>query len=144
MDRTIVLAADTKAAPKEVIDAISTEEGERGFWTADCTVELRTGSTAIFRFPGTEAAARMRVDEIGADVVRWTSLGDFPHWEGSAVTWRTLPAPDGNGTRMLFRHDGFSGDYPEADLGSVAFTWALILDRLQRYLESGTPQPFFG
>ena len=143
MDRAIVLATDTKAAPKETVDAVSTEEGERGFWTAKSSVEPRVGSTAVFGFPGTEATVKMRVDEIGSDAVRWTCLGDFPHWERSTVTWTTGPAPSGPGTRIVFRHEHFSGDYPEAEFGSVAYTWALILERLQRYLDSGKPQPFF-
>ena len=33
--------------------------------------------------------------------------------------------------------------YAEVDLGHTAQTWALILDRLAKYLATGTPQPFF-
>jgi hypothetical protein len=38
---------------------------------------------------------------------------------------------------------GFGDGYAELDLGHTAQTWALILDRLVKYVESGKPQPFF-
>jgi hypothetical protein len=44
---------------------------------------------------------------------------------------------------VLFRHYGFGDGYAETDLGYTAQTWALILDRLAKHAETGTPQPFF-
>jgi hypothetical protein len=44
---------------------------------------------------------------------------------------------------VLFRHYGFGEGYGETDLGHTAQTWALILDRLQKYAATGIPQPFF-
>jgi hypothetical protein len=47
------------------------------------------------------------------------------------------------GTSVLIRHYGFAEGHAEIDQGHTAQTWALILDRLARYVASGTPQPFF-
>jgi hypothetical protein len=44
---------------------------------------------------------------------------------------------------VLFRHYGFGAGYAEIDLAHTAQTWALILDRLARYIDTGTPDPFF-
>jgi len=44
---------------------------------------------------------------------------------------------------VLFRHYRFGAGYGETDLGHTAQTWALILDRLQKYVASGIAQPFF-
>jgi hypothetical protein len=38
---------------------------------------------------------------------------------------------------------GLGDGYAELDLGHTAQTWALVLDRLAKYVESGKPQPFF-
>jgi hypothetical protein len=47
------------------------------------------------------------------------------------------------GTSVLFRHYGFGDGYAEIDLGHTAQTWALIMERLARYVATGTPEPFF-
>ena len=44
---------------------------------------------------------------------------------------------------MLFRHYGFGAGYAEIDLAHTAETWALILDRLARYVATGNLEPFF-
>ncbi len=54
--------------------------------------------------------------------------------------WATRAA---SGTSVLFRHYRFGAGYGETDLGHTAQTWALILDRLQKYVASGIAQPFF-
>jgi hypothetical protein len=68
----------------------------------------------------------------------------FPLWTGSTWEWELGPtARAGSGTGVLFRHYGFGDGYSEIELGRTAYTWALILQRLARYAETGTPQPFF-
>jgi len=47
------------------------------------------------------------------------------------------------GTGVLFRHHGFAEGYPEIEFAHTAQVWAMILDRLTRDAETGTPQPFF-
>ena len=68
----------------------------------------------------------------------------FPFWDGSTWEWELGPASRAeSGTSVLFRHYGFADGYAEIDLGHTAQTWALVLDRLVKYVESGTPQPLF-
>jgi hypothetical protein len=44
---------------------------------------------------------------------------------------------------VLFRHYGFGSGYAEIDLAHTAQTWALIMDRLAAYANTGEPAPFF-
>ena len=77
-------------------------------------------------------------------LVRMHVTSGFPFWEGSTWEWVLGPAARAeSGTSVLFRHHGSGDGYAEADLGYTAQTWALILDRLQRYVASGSPQPLF-
>lgn len=78
------------------------------------------------------------------ELVRMKVDSGFPKWNGSTWEWSLhsdLETP--NLTNVQFRHYDFEPDYVESDLGSTAQTWAMILHRLARFLESGVPDPFF-
>ncbi len=141
MDRSITLAVDVEADPSRVVDILSTTGGQRAFWTADCDV-----SAARARFGFVQAPVDLEADvtvEPGK-LVRMHATSGFPFWEGSTWEWELGPATRAaSGTSVLFRHYGFGAGYGETDLGHTAQTWALILDRLQKYVASGTPQPYF-
>jgi hypothetical protein len=141
MDRSITLAVDVDADPTRITEILTTTEGQRAFWTADCDVSAERA-----RFGFVQAPVDLEADVVTepGKLVRMHVTSGFPFWEGSTWEWELGPATRAeSGTSVLFRHYGFGGDYPEVDLGHTAQTWALILDRLQRYAATGTPQPFF-
>ena len=141
MDRSIILATDVQADRARVFDILSTTEGQRGFWTADCDV---SGERARFGFP--QAPVDLLADVITepGKLVRMRVTSGFPFWEGSTWEWELGDASRAaTGTGVLFRHHGFGEGYAEVDLGHTAQTWALILDRLASYVASGRAQPFF-
>jgi uncharacterized protein YndB with AHSA1/START domain len=142
MVHEVEIAAD----PATVYRAITTREGQAGFWTPDNSVEPKLGSVAEFRFKAAPVPVRMRIDALEAGkTVRWTCLGEFPGWKDTSVTWDLGPGTEGRGTRLVFRHGDLArAGYPEAALGSVNYTWGQVLGRLKAYAESGKPQPFFG
>lgn len=141
MDRIITLAADIDADISRVYEILSTTDGQRGFWTADCDV-----SPTQARFGFAQAPVDLEVDvttEPGRLVQMRVSSG-FPFWEGSTWEWELGPAARAqSGTGVLFRNYGFGDGYPENELGYTAQTWALIMHRLGLYAGSGRPQPFF-
>ncbi len=49
--------------------------------------------------------------------------------------------PSGSGTQLFFAHSGFAA--PDPMLGHTAYTWALLMDHLRRYAETGGADPFF-
>jgi uncharacterized protein YndB with AHSA1/START domain len=141
MDRSVTLAVDVNADSSRVFEILSTTDGQRAFWTADCEV-----STDRARFGFAQAPVDLETDvttEPGK-LVRMRVTSGFPFWEGSTWEWELDRATRAEtGTSVLFRHYGFAAGYAEIDLGHTAQTWAFILDRLVRYVATGTPQPFF-
>ena len=141
MDRRITLAADVDADPARVFEILSTTDGQRAFWTADCDV---SATHARFGFPGVPVGLDTDVSTESGKLVRMRVTSGFPFWEGSTWEWELGPASRaGSGTSVLFRHYGFGDGYAEVDLGHTAQTWALIMDRLAAYVRTGTAQPFF-
>ena len=141
MDRSITLAVDVDADPTRVSDTLSSTAGQRAFWTADCDV---SADRARFGFAQAPVDLETTVTTEPGKLVRMRVTSGFPFWVGSTWEWELGPATRAEtGTSVLFRHYGFADGYPETDLGHTAQTWALILDRLAKYLATGTPQPFF-
>jgi uncharacterized protein YndB with AHSA1/START domain len=141
MDRSITLAVDVAADAARVFEILSTSEGQRAFWTADCDI---TADRARFGFPVAPVDLVASVTVEPRKLVRMHVTSGFPYWEGSTWEWELGPAARAEGgTGVLFRHSGFGGGYPEVDLGHTAQTWAMIMDRLAAYAVSGKPQPFF-
>ena len=141
MDRSITLAIDVGADLTRVYEILSTTDGQRAFWTADCDV---TADRARFGFEEAPADLETAVTLEPGKLVRMRVTAGFPFWEGSTWEWELGEATRAKtGTSVLFRHYGFADGYPEIDLGHTATIWALILDRLATYAASGDPQPFF-
>ena len=141
MDRSIILAADVGADRARVFEVLSTTEGQRGFWTADCDV---SADRARFGFP--QAPVDLLTDVITepGKLVRMRVTSGFPFWDGSTWEWELGDATRAaTGTGVLFRHYGFGEGYAEVDLGHTAQTWAMIMQRLADYVASGKPQPVF-
>ena len=140
MART-TLAVDVAADSARVFEILSTTEGQRGFWTADCDV---SGDRARFGFAQAPVDLEVDVTTEPAKLVRMQVTSGFPFWEGSIWEWELGPASRAEtGTGILFRHYGFADGYPETDLGHTAQTWAMVLDRLAKYVGTGAPQPLF-
>lgn len=141
MTRTISLAVDIDADANRIFDVLSTAEGQRSFWTADCDVSDQHG-----RFGFAAAPMDLEVDVVTRrpELVQMTVTSGFPFWEGSIWEWQLgAAARAASGTGVLFRHRDFADGYLEIDIAHTAQTWALVLDRLSRFLTSGAPDPLF-
>ena len=141
MSQSIVLAIDVPADAARVFEILSTTEGQRGFWTANCDV---TSSTARFGFAAAPVDLNVVMTTEPGKLVRMTVTDGFPYWTGSTWEWELGPAArTESGTGVLFRHYGFGDGYPEIELAHTAQAWAMITERLANYADSGTPQPYF-
>lgn len=141
MEPAITLAVDVDTDRETLFRTLSTTDGQRSFWTADCDV-----SPTHARFGFAAAPVDLEADVTTEDgrLVRMQVTSGFPFWTGSTWEWELGPAGRAeSGTSVLFRHYGFGEGYPEADLGYTAHTWALITDRLAQVAASGTANPFF-
>ena len=141
MAAPLVHQVNVKATPETIYKAISTTEGLGAFWTSESKAESKVGSIASFGFGG--PTQRMRVDElVPGKRVKWTGLADFPNWGDTTVSWDISPAESGE-TSVTFRHANWPETVSQDDLGSINYTWGLIVERLKQYAETGKPNPLF-
>jgi uncharacterized protein YndB with AHSA1/START domain len=126
------------AASDQVYAAIATQEGLRGWWTADSTAGKKQGGKAEFGFDKRGVVFRMRIEtlEPGKKVV-WTCHGDHPEWDGTTLTWTI--APEDGVSALRFTHSGWKSmsDY----YAMCNSTWGELMYRLKAYVESGRPNP---
>jgi uncharacterized protein YndB with AHSA1/START domain len=138
---SLVHQVDIKATPDTIYKAVSTQEGLASFWTDDTRAESKVGSVASFGFGG--PSQRMKVADLQpGKLVKWTALADFPNWGDTVVEWEITPGEEGQ-TSFTFRHRNWPEGVTADDLGSINFTWGMIVDRLKQYAESGKPVPYF-
>ena len=115
------------AKPQAVYRAITTKEGEAGFWVPNNTMSPKVGHVAAFEFKGAPVPLRMRIDALEPDKkVKWTCLGDFPGWKDTTVTWSLRPGSEAGKTKVEFRM-GALGSYPEQEVGNVNYTWGQVV-----------------
>jgi uncharacterized protein YndB with AHSA1/START domain len=139
----MVHEVEIAAEPATIFKAITTQEGEAGFWVRDNVIQPKVGSEAEFRFKGAPVPLRMRVDALEPNrQVKWTCLGEFPGWKDTTVTWTLAPGATAGMTKVEFRMGNLAG-YPEKEVGNVNYTWGQVVGRLKAYAETGTPQPLF-
>ena len=138
---SLVHQVNIKASPEAIYKAVSTQEGLASFWTSDSKAEPNVGSVATFGFGG--PTQRMRIDELTPGKrVKWTGLNDFPNWGDTTVTWDISPAENGE-TSLTFRHVNWPAPVTADDLGSINYTWGLIVERLKQHAETGKSVPLF-
>ncbi|MGH8862851.1 MAG: hypothetical protein ACRDVG_16725, partial [Jatrophihabitantaceae bacterium] len=114
MDRSIILAADLSEDAATLLRILSTSEGQRGFWTADCDVDAEH---ARFGFPQAPVDLITDVSTEAGKLVRMHVTAGFPFWDGSTWEWELGPANRAeSGTAVVFRHYGFGAGYSETDL----------------------------
>jgi len=129
------------AAPAEAVHrALTTTDGIAGWWTTRNETSGTVGDVDRFWFPDVPISWDMRVDSaVPGELIAWHCVGGAPEWVDTDVRWTLQPA-DG-GTLVLFDHTGF------AEAGTmfriVTLGWAQMLLRLERYLATGEPVPFF-
>ena len=122
MSRTMTLAVDVTANPHRVFDILSSTEGQRAFWTADCEV---SADRARFGFAQAPVDLLTDVTAEPGKLVRMRVTAGFPFWEGSTWEWELGPATRAaSGTGRAVPALRFRRGYPETDLGHTAQTWA--------------------
>ena len=131
------------AAPAEKIyDALTTEEGVRGWWTTDVKMDSRVGGKAIFAFMGHSVEFQMRIEQLTPpSLVRWQCVGgSSPDWVGTTQEFRLEPADDGE-VLLKFCHGGWKSGGDHCYYCNT--TWGHLLVTLKNYAERGVKQPYF-
>ena len=132
--------------PAAVYEAITTAAGLASWWTTDCEAQPAVDSVATFGFNDHEVVFTMRIDLLEPpELVHWECVGGPDEWVGTKVAFRIEGVdtnddgqPDG-GSIVRFWHGEW--EYENGLLPSSSFQWAMYLDSLRRYLETGTGSP---
>ncbi len=141
MDLRIALAANVGAGRSAVYDILRTTGGQKAFWTSDCELDDHHGR---FSFKEAPVDLTVSISLVADELVRMKVDSGFPGWNGSTWEWALSAHHDSpEETTVQFRHYGFESSYGESELGFTAQSWAMILDRLARFVRTGVPDPFF-
>ena len=136
----VLFRFDVDARPETLLQAVTTGEGIRSFWTSHAEVPANVGETLKLEFP--ERAPLpfdLRLEQSDQRTVVWRTQTFPPHWVGTTVRWDVEPRDDGS--TVAFRHAGFTDD---DDAGRAAYTWGEIMARLKDYAETGRSDPALG
>jgi|SRR5664280_2968162 len=141
MEYRIALATTAEGSRRKVFDVLRTTEGHKAFWTTDCELTDVHGRFSFLQAP---VDLEVTISLIEDELVSMTVTSGFPGWNGSTWQWSLDAVPDDDSVTVVqFRHFGFESGREEDAVGFTAQTWAMILERLARYIKSGAPDPFF-
>jgi uncharacterized protein YndB with AHSA1/START domain len=134
----VLFRFDVDVDPRAVLEAVTTTEGIKGFWTSRAEVPSTVGETLKLEFPIAPLPFDLRLEKSDQHTVVWRPETFPPHWVGTTIRWDVETRDDGS--TVSFRHAGF-GDDEEA--GRVSYTWGQIMVRLKDYAETGSVNPVF-
>lgn len=134
----VLFRFDVDTDPQTVLDAITTTEGIKGFWTSRADVPTTVGATLELGFAVAPAPFDLRLVQSDDRTVVWRTETFPPHWVGTSVRWDVDPREDG--ATVTFRHAGFADEHEAAQ---VAYTWGQIMVKLKQFAETGRPEPVF-
>jgi uncharacterized protein YndB with AHSA1/START domain len=127
--------------PQMAYDSVATPEGIKAWWAKDSEVGTLVGQPVMLRFNKPDMTAVMRFDVTDLQPgrrVEWTCTENSnPIWPGSKLIWEVEPA--GNGSKVSFRHEGFSDGGPPYDM--TVEGWDFFLGSLSAHLNGGAPSP---
>jgi len=130
--------APINASAAKVFAAISTTDGNRGWWTADSKVDVKVGGKAEFGFDNRGMVFHMAVDKlVPSKEIVMSCHGDHPEWAGTKLTWKI--ERDGDHTSLRFIHSGWKEMTPFC--ASCNSMWGNLMFRLKAYVETGKAAP---
>lgn len=142
--REIVFDVTINAEPLEVFRALTEKEPMEGWW-AECYLQPKEGSTAIFFFRSAGAYKRMTVEKlVPENLVEWKCVDHYHNgtseWVGTEIRFQ-LSRNSSGGTDLHFVHGGWSNQAKMCDECVEGWRHFLIAS-LKPYLETGKGQPF--
>ena len=138
----ILMQVDISSPRAQVADALTTQAGITGWWTAKGEVPSGQGQTMKLSFrPHAPLPFDLAVDESTEERIVWRPVSFPPHWVGTRISWDLGKLPERSGTRVLLQHTGWKDGDPQ--LPPAAYTWGQLLGVLKAFCETGKRQPLF-
>lgn len=128
------------ATREEVMQAISTIDGLKKWWTVKTSGDEKPGGVLEFNFsPG--AYIKFRVEQInGVEGYHWECTDAHPEWIGTKARFELSRSE--NKTKVEFHHSGWAEQ--SEFFARCNFSWGRYFISLRDYLETGTGNPFIG
>ena len=125
--------------PARVLEAVTSKEGFRGWWTTDVECDAdRSEATFRFEHKGRLLAHTFRLDSADERHVVMTCTQSADNdWLGTTLVIKLVA--DGAATRVDLVHAGYPAKnelYAQCTKG-----WAFFLGSLKQYLETGKGEP---
>jgi len=140
------------AAPAKIFEAVTTQQGLSSWWTTDCSATPAVDTEATFAFEGHSVVFTMRVDLLEPpELVHWECTGGPDEWVGTKIAFRIEAVEGADGANggggpavsiVRFWHGGW--EFEDGLLPRCSFEWAMYLDSLRRFIETGTGSPASG
>jgi uncharacterized protein YndB with AHSA1/START domain len=136
---------DIEAPAADVYRALTTTEGNRGWWTSDCQVGGGVGQESVFRFdrmsegPG-HTEMRFRIDRLEPGrAVALTCTGQLNNddWQDTRLTFTLTPS--GGKTRVDLVHSAWRERTRVYD--ACVAGWSHFMQSLKAYAETGAGTP---
>lgn len=126
------------ASQDKVLEAISTIEGLRNWWTTKTTGGEQIGEVLAFRFtPGAIIDFKV-VENNKSDFTKWICVDAHKEWINTEATFK-LSQNEGK-THVSFNHSGW--EEQTEFFAHCNFSWGKYLASLRDYCETGTGNPF--
>jgi len=130
-----------------VYEALTTQDGIRGWWTASSDAGTAVGDQITIRFGTTFKVMCIESLRPGAEV-RWRVIDSQLHvpgltrtneWIGTTIIFQLVPQ-SASSTRLQMEHIGLTPQVECYELCSQG--WIQFLGSLKRYVETGTGTPY--
>ena len=133
----ICLTFSTRAPAAKILDALTTIDGLKAWWTQGVSGNPDKGGTLLFRFTG-DAGFDMHVAENNEEQVIWECVRGPDDWLGTRIEF-TLSEDKGR-NRLSFRHAGWKTESPH--FHGCSMKWATFMLSLRDLVETGEGRPF--
>jgi uncharacterized protein YndB with AHSA1/START domain len=142
----IKLKIGIDASPGVIFDAITTNDGYHGWWTASCDIDCSLGHRSSVRFEKEEATEAMvfeTLEFIKNETLVWRCLENnvFPSWIGTTLSFEISSAPKQSILNFVQKSDDPNWKN-HADYQSSKGGWGHFLTSLKDYCETGEGQPW--
>ena len=125
-----------KSTPETVFDAVTKEEGLKGWWAKETVAKPEAGFVNVFTFG--KSRNEFKITKMVANQkVEWQCINSVEEWLGTTVSF-DLEEKDGK-TVLRFNHSGWK-DATDFFAG-CNYDWAQFMRSLKMLCETGTGTP---
>jgi len=126
------------ASATKIFDAVTREEGLKGWWTTDVDARPEEGYVNHFKF-GENGFNKMKVSKLQSpNEVYWECVDGDKEWVGTKVSFELEEREDN--TFLKFAHLNWAEE--SEFFGFCNHHWGRFLDSLKSLCETGEGQPF--